>query len=247
MTRDVSSTSWLWSLHADAHDFPSQVGLNGLVAARIFATHFGHLSIVAAWFSAITFSGSRYSNYMAWLADPFTVKPSAQIVYAGLNHVQDVINGDQGASTSGLRITSGVFQAWRSAGLTSSEQLFTVSIAFLVFAVIMLGAGWYHRHQAVPSSSWFNDVDAILTHHLSAVIGLGSLAWAGHLVHVSIPVDAFLRLGLDPEGLGLRANPLLQPTALDGVGVGLLTLNWSLSTLPLGASGSRTSYTTTSL
>jgi hypothetical protein len=27
-------------------------------------------------------------------------------------------------------------------------------------------------------------------HHLTAVIGLGCLAWAGHLVHVSIPTDA---------------------------------------------------------
>ena len=35
----------------------------------------------------------------------------------------------------------------------------------------------------------------------SAVIGLGSLSWAGHLVHVSIPVDVLLRLGCDPLSL----------------------------------------------
>lgn len=119
MNDDVSTTSWLWALHADAHDFPRQVGVNGLVASRIFATHFGHLSIVAAWFSATAFGGARFSNYLAWLADPLNVKPSAQIIYAGANHLQDVINGDLGASTSGIRVTSGVFSVWRGMGITS--------------------------------------------------------------------------------------------------------------------------------
>lgn len=96
MNDDVSTTSWLWALHADAHDFPRQVGVNGLVASRIFATHFGHLSM-----------------------DPLNVKPSAQIIYAGANHLQDVINGDLGASTSGIRVTSGVFSVWRGMGITS--------------------------------------------------------------------------------------------------------------------------------
>lgn len=136
LSTEVSTTSWLWALHADAHDFPSQVGMNGLVASRIFATHFGHLSIVAAWLSAVTFAGSRFSNYSAWLASPLTVKPMAQIVYSGSNHLQDAFNGDLGASSSGIRVTSGLFQAWRASGITSSEQLFAMALGFLVFSVI---------------------------------------------------------------------------------------------------------------
>ncbi len=91
-TEDVSTTTWLWTLHADAHDFTSQATLNGLVASRLFATHFGHVSIVATWFSALCFAGARFSNYLSWLADPLTVKPSAQILYAGYNQVYDVVN-----------------------------------------------------------------------------------------------------------------------------------------------------------
>jgi ribulose 1,5-bisphosphate carboxylase large subunit-like protein len=45
-------------LHADSHDFQSQTQDNGEIAARIFATHFGHLSIVAAWLCALFFHGS---------------------------------------------------------------------------------------------------------------------------------------------------------------------------------------------
>ncbi len=135
LTDDVTSTSWLWGLHADAHDFQEQVGVNGLVAARIFSTHFGHIAIVAAWFSSTFFGGARFSNYLAWLADPISVKPAAQIVYSGANQVQDAVNGDLGASASGIRITSGVFHAWRAAGFTSSEQLFIAAAMFLLFAL----------------------------------------------------------------------------------------------------------------
>ncbi len=60
-TEDVSTTAWLWTLHADAHDFTSQATLNGLVASRLFATHFGHVSIVATWFSAL-WAGSFISS-----------------------------------------------------------------------------------------------------------------------------------------------------------------------------------------
>ncbi len=201
--------------------------MNGLVASRLFATHFGHLCIVTTWFSALCFAGSRFSNYLAWLAEPLTVKPSAQILYAGQYQVQDVVNMDLGASTAGLQVTSGIFQIWRAWGIVSGEQLFVLALGALVFGLLMLAAGWYHHHRAVPNAAWFNDVDAILTHHLTAVVGLGSLAWAGHLVHVAIPVDACLRLGMDPEGLGSDALALLAAVPFGDVAGRILVLDWA--------------------
>jgi photosystem I P700 chlorophyll a apoprotein A1 len=83
----------------------------------------------------------------------------------------------------------------------------------------------------VSVATWFNDVDAILNHHLAAVIGLGSLAWSGHLIHVSIPVDILLRLGCDPlsfpEG-GKNLDPALSSLLLSGGTLGdVFTLNWT--------------------
>jgi photosystem I P700 chlorophyll a apoprotein A1 len=150
-------------------------------------------------------------------------------VYASTYNLQDVLNGDAGAGTSGVRITSGLFSAWRGAGITSAEQLFIMSLAFLGFGGVCLDAGWFHHHVAIPSPAWFNDIDAILNHHLTAVIGLGCLAWSGHLVHVAIPTDAFLRLGLGPEGLGVGAMPLTPPmqlVLLNATGVDVFRLDW---------------------
>lgn len=55
------------------------------------------------------------------------------------------------------------------------------------------------------------------------------MAWSGHLVHVAIPADALLRLGLDPEGLGIGSTPLspiMQLVLLDASGLDVLGLDW---------------------
>lgn len=117
-TSDVQSTTWIWGLHADAHDFQGQVSANGEIAARIFATHFGHLAIVSAWLSALFFAGGRCSNYEMWLIDPARIKPAAQIVYGSKALLQDATNGETGAGSSAIRITTGLFSIWRAAGIT---------------------------------------------------------------------------------------------------------------------------------
>lgn len=101
---DVQSATWIWGLHADSHDFQSQTQDNGEIAARIFATHFAHLSIVAAWLSALFFAGGRFSNYEMWLVDPARVKPAAQIVYGSKALLQDTVNGETGGGSSAIRI-----------------------------------------------------------------------------------------------------------------------------------------------
>ena len=144
----------------------------------------------------------------AWLVDPVTVRQAAQIVYGSKALLQEAVNGDTGAGSSAIRITTGI---------TSDHELFVTSIALLSLSALFLLAGWYHQHVAVPVATWFNDVDAILNHHLSAVIGLGSLSWAGHPVHVAIPVDILLRLGCDPLSLP-EGGKTVQP----GLGTVLL-------------------------
>jgi len=111
-----------------------------------------------------------------------------------------------GAGSGAIRITADIFSTWRAAGITCEHELF------------------------VTSATCLNDVDAILNHHLAAVIGLGSLAWAGHLVHVSLPVDVLLRLGCDPLSLpesGKTLDPALSGLLLSGGTLAdVFTLNW---------------------
>ena len=80
-----------------------------------------------------------------------------------------------GINSSAIRITSGVFYVWRSAGLVTGDSLFVAALAALVLSIVWLLGGWYHYHSIIPNASWFNDLESILAHHLTSVIGLACL------------------------------------------------------------------------
>jgi photosystem I P700 chlorophyll a apoprotein A1 len=113
------------------------------------------------------------------------------------------LNGDVGGGFQGIQITSGFFQLWRASGITSELQLYTTAIGGLVMAAAMFFAGWFHYHKAAPKLEWFQNVESMLNHHLAGLLGLGSLSWAGHQIHVSLPVNKLLDAGVDPKEIPL--------------------------------------------
>jgi hypothetical protein len=178
------------------------------------------------------FHGARFSNYEAWLSDPTHIKPSAQVVWPIVG--QEILNGDVGGGFQGIQITSGFFQLWRASGITSELQLYTTAIGGLVMAVAMFFAGWFHYHKAAPKLEWFQNVESMLNHHLAGLLGLGSLSWAGHQIHVSLPVNKLLDAGVDPKEIPLPHDLLLNrdimadlyPSFSKGLAP-FFTLNWS--------------------
>ncbi|KAJ0477905.1 Photosystem I P700 chlorophyll a apoprotein A1 [Helianthus annuus] len=98
----------------------------------------------------------------------------------------------------------------------------------------MLFAGWFHYHKAAPKLAWFQDVESMLNHHLAGLLGLGSLSWAGHQVHVSLPINQFLNAGVDPKEISLPHEFILNrdllaqlyPSFAEGA-TPFFTLNWS--------------------
>ena len=190
LAKGPKTTTWVWNLHANAHDFDAHTSDLQEVSRRIFSAHFGHLAVIFIWLSGAFFHGARFSNYSGWLADPTHVKPSAQQVWAVFG--QEVLNGDMGAGFQGIQITSGLFQMWRAWGITSETQLMALAIGALVMAGLMLNAGVFHYHKAAPKLEWFQNVESMLNHHLAGLLGLGSLSWAGHVIHVSAPVSKLM-------------------------------------------------------
>lgn len=154
------------------------------------------------------FHGARFSNYEAWLSDPVHIKPSAQVVWPVVG--QEILNGDVGGGFQGIQITSGFFQLWRASGITSELQLYTTAIGGLVMAAAMFFAGWFHYHKAAPKLEWFQNVESMLNHHLAGLLGLGSLSWAGHQIHVSLPINKLLDAGVDPKEIPLPHEFLLN-------------------------------------
>ena len=201
LAKGPDTTTWIWNLHADAHDFDSHTSDLEEISRKVFSAHFGQLSIIFLWLSGMYFHGARFSNYEAWLSDPTHIGPSAQVVWPIVG--QEILNGDVGGGFRGIQITSGFFQLWRASGITSELQLYCTAIGALIFAALMLFAGWFHYHKAAPKLAWFQDVESMLNHHLAGLLGLGSLSWAGHQVHVSLPINQFLNAGVDPKEIPL--------------------------------------------
>jgi photosystem I P700 chlorophyll a apoprotein A1 len=113
-------------------------------------------------------------------------------------------------------------------------QLYYTAIGALIFAALMLFAGWFHYHKDAPKLAWFQDVESMLNHHLAGLLGLGSLGWAGHQIHVSLPINQLLDAGVDlkeiplPHEFILNRDLLAQlyPSFAKGL-TPFFTLNWS--------------------
>ena len=232
LAKGPKTTTWIWNLHADAHDFDSHTSSLEDVSRKIFSAHFGQLSIIFLWISGMHFHGARFSNYSAWLSNPTAVKPSAQVVWPIVG--QEVLNGDVGGGFQGVQITSGFFQIWRAEGITSEIELYWCALAGLIMSGLMIFAGWFHYHKAAPKLEWFQNAESMLNHHLSGLLGLGCLSWAGHQIHISLPINKLLDAGVAPQEIPLPHEFLvnrdlmaqLYPSFSKGL-VPFFSLNWS--------------------
>jgi photosystem I P700 chlorophyll a apoprotein A1 len=232
LAKGPKTTTWIWNLHADAHDFDSQTNSLEDISRKIFSAHFGQLALIFLWISGMWFHGARFSNYSAWLANPTAVKPSSQVVWPIVG--QEILNGDVGGGFSGVQVTSGWFEMWRACGITNEAELYWTSIGGLLMSALMVFAGWFHYHKAAPKLEWFQNVESMMNHHLAGLLGLGCLSWSGHQIHISLPVNKLLDAGVAPQEIPLPHELIfnqelmgqLYPSFKKGL-LPFFTLNWS--------------------
>nr|YP_009399747.1 photosystem I P700 apoprotein A1 [Digenea simplex]ARW69566.1 photosystem I P700 apoprotein A1 [Digenea simplex] len=232
LAKGPSTTTWIWNLHADAHDFDSHTNSLEDISRKIFSAHFGQLAIIFLWLSGMYFHGARFSNYVAWLSNPTVVKPSAQIVWPIVG--QEILNADVGGGFQGVQITSGFFQLWRSSGITTEFELYITAIGGLFMSFLMVFAGWFHYHKSAPKLEWFQNVESMMNHHLAGLLGLGCLGWSGHQIHIALPINKLLDSGVSPQEIPLphefMTNRNLMSELYPSFNKGILpffTLNWN--------------------
>nr|QIZ74392.1 P700 apoprotein A2 of photosystem I [Draparnaldia mutabilis] len=206
------TTRRIWFGIATAHDFESHDGMTEeLVYQKIFASHFGQLSIIFLWTSGNLFHVAWQGNFEQWVQDPLHVRPIAHAIWDPHFEQPAVEAFTRGGATGPVNIaTSGVYQWWYTIGLRANQDLYNGSLFLSILSAVFLLAGWLHLQKNFrPSLSWFKDAESRLNHHLSGLFGISSLAWTGHLVHVAIPASRGQRVGWDnflttlphPQGL----------------------------------------------
>jgi photosystem I P700 chlorophyll a apoprotein A1 len=224
LAKGPKTTTWIWNLHADAHDFQqsSSESTAGSVGAKVFSSGLAHISIVFFWLGGMHFHGAYFSNYSAWLKDPKT--PGAQLVWSLVG--QDIMNQDLGGYFQSIRITSGFFQLWRSEGIVTQVHLKYAAAAALIGTIVTLWAAYFHMH--ISWSTSLRTLGSLSSYNygqLCILAGLGSISWAGHQIHIALPINRLLDSGVDPSQLPTPQDLLfkdLMQVIFPGFGVGPL-------------------------
>jgi len=193
------ATRRIWYGIATAHDLEAHDGMTEEnLYQKIFASHFGHLAIIFLWTSGNLFHVAWQGNFEKWVSNPLKVKPIAHAIWDPHFGDSALKAFSKGNAYPVNLAYSGVYQWWYTIGFRTNQELFAGSIGLLLLSCALLFAGWLHLQPKFrPSLSWFKNNESRLNHHLSGLLGVSSLAWTGHLVHVAIPVSRGVHVGWD--------------------------------------------------
>ncbi|KAF3617470.1 Photosystem I chlorophyll a apoprotein A2, partial [Capsicum annuum] len=158
------TTRRIWFGISTAHDFESHDDITEeRLYHNIFASHFGQLAIIFLWTFENLFHVAWQGNFESWVQDPLHVRPIAHAIWDPHFGQPAVEAFTRGGALGLVNISySCVYQWWYTIGLRTNQDLYTGALFLLFLSAISLIAGLF---------------------------GVSSLAWTGHLVHVSIPAS----------------------------------------------------------
>jgi len=193
------ATRRIWYGIATAHDLEAHDGMTEEnLYQKIFASHFGHLAVIFLWTSGNLFHVAWQGNFEQWVTNPLKTRPIAHSIWDP-HFGESAIKAFSKGNNYPVNISfSGVYQWWFTIGFRTNQELYRGSLGLLIFSCVLLFAGWLHLQPKFrPSLAWFKNNESRLNHHLSGLLGVSSLAWTGHLVHVAIPVSRGVHVGWD--------------------------------------------------
>ena len=184
------TTTWIWNLHDHAHDFDIQQSSTSLITRKVFSSNLAHLSLVFFWISGMHFHGAYFANYSIWLKDGKHYLPSSHLAYSLIG--QDILNDHNSNQYSyAIRITSGLFQLWRSEGIITQIHLKYAAHASLIGTIICHSGSYFHMHM-LSTSLFYKKFNSLSIHHLMLILGLSCISCAAHQIHISLPANPLL-------------------------------------------------------
>merc|ERR1712203_423031 len=96
-------------------------------------------------------------------------------------------------------------------GIMNINTLKGISSVGLFLSGSVLLAAYYHMHISFQyyTGGLYKKLKTILPHHLSIMLGLGTLSWSGHEVHIANLTLKMLERGIEP-GLIPSGHELLS-------------------------------------
>ena len=192
LSKGLGISRWMWNIHADAHDLDGNQCYHKH-CPQILAANLAHIGVVLFWLAGMHFSGLYFSNYWEWLVDPLAAAASCQHVWTIVG--QDILNQDLGAFSVGVVNTSGFFQIWYSEGITRIGSMRAIIVEQVTFGICFIAGSYFTIH--CMALVGLNVETLISSKHMLWFLGISSLAFSGHTIHIALPETSMLVLGID--------------------------------------------------
>ena len=213
-TNGRCATNKYFQIIGNIHDIESYLGIDNTASlnAQIFLCHWAHLAIIFMWVSGNFFHIGWNGNYELWLKNPIATIPIAHSIW-------DPHFALSNAYSSSVQTYSGIYNWLYTPGFNSVFQIYNFVMMCELLAVISIPLAKVHNlyfdsllealslsksliqdRQAQSRFSWpfklfvayFDLLDSTglrLNFHTGIIIGLVSIAWSGHIIHVAIPAS----------------------------------------------------------
>ena len=107
---------------------------------------------------------------------------------------QDILNTNLGDYFEGYESTTGIYNLWRTSGCITQSNLKYTTCCSLITRMMSFILGYLYMH-CFFISTFITSIQ--LVQHIIILIGLGSLGWAGHCIHIAKPMNGLLDSGID--------------------------------------------------
>jgi photosystem I P700 chlorophyll a apoprotein A2 len=164
-----------------AHDFELHVSGQALIST-IFTSHLTQLAILLFWAASHLFHIAWLGNYHSFVqAAGSGLRPSALSAHAIRDPHFGASAALSNASSLSVVSASGLYQWYFTVGMTSESQLLHAASFLCATGACLLVAAYFHSRARFTGSLAASSWQALVNHHLGAMRGTASIAWAGHV------------------------------------------------------------------
>lgn len=210
------ATNRIFQVLGNIHDLEAYYRIEKLSSAlnaTLFISHWAHLAIIFMWIAGNFFHIGWTGNYELWILNPIKTIPIAHSIF----------DPHMGSSEVEMQACySGLYNWLYSTGFTSNQEIYNLifidsylqwmnggtpvtirPISKLRDIQFKLNLAGLVRATKKGMTSiplrlfiFFFDGSALrLNFHIGALIGLSSVAWAGHIIHQALPVSRGIKSG----------------------------------------------------
>ena len=240
--RAETTTKGLWYILCRNDLESAPIDSHSSLILSIFSSHLFHLSLVLTWVSVNLMQIAWQGSFKSWVSHTL----SGSSVAAGSAHaVRDPQLGYSGIQGLSSRIVaqSGLYHWFVALGFrTNTNIMVSATLLLGSSSLLTVGAILHAMNLSYlstlptlaslpPTKRFILDGSSIFVNQLITGIGLTSILWSGHIIHVAAPISSGIAIKWSTLFLQLPHRSGIEP---------LLSLRWheyaDIITYPTGTS-----------